>query len=272
MLGDTNNEGVIPRVCRSIISTPVADGAVNTFTITYVEIFLERVRDLLRPPPVGWGGRTGTSLKVREHPVDGPFVEGATVAEVDTFEECMRLMELGSSNRQVASTKMNQQSSRSHAIFTLQVTQSKPLDAIGPTDGPSSEEDGMYTVVSKINLVDLAGSENAAQAGSTGDRLKEGAAINKSLLSLGRVIKALADNAAAGGGGANASISPPRGAGAGTAQGLISASNTIKPQRQSMFEQGSSSRARGSGGGATGATPVRRGRESFGGEGRCGGA
>jgi kinesin family member 1 len=250
MLGDSANEGVIPRVCRSIMNEPShqEEGNVTTFTITYVEIFLERVRDLLKPPHVGWD-TSKQSLKVREHPSDGPFVEGAIAADVETYEECMAIMEMGSKNRQVASTKMNQQSSRSHAIFTLHVTQSKPLDG-------DNEDEEMYTVVSKINLVDLAGSENAATAGSTGDRLKEGAAINKSLLSLGRVIKALAD----GGGGSVPVPSTPVGNSSGNGSGnLSSATPKGGARRVTMFEQGTGSRA----------TPARKQRESYGGEGRA---
>ena len=270
MLGESDNEGVIPRVCRSIMSEPMQEGAVSTYTITYVEIFLERVRDLLSPPPVGWGsGKGSQSLKVREHPSDGPFVEGATAADVETFEECMAFMEMGSRNRQVAATKMNESSSRSHAIFTLQVTQSKPLDSnmtIDNTDGNNrlagNDDDEMYTVVSKINLVDLAGSENAASAGSTGARLKEGAAINKSLLALGRVIKALADNASA-----SSSSSVIVGISTPNNQSALEGSTAKKPTRRaSMFEQSSSSRSKGSGAQST--SPAgRKQRESFGGQG-----
>jgi kinesin family member 1 len=191
MLGENSDEGLIPRVCKSIMTSPVDDEAIVTFKITYIEIFLEKVRDLLRPPSASFTPKSSTaqqSLRVREHPTDGPFVEGATSADVSTVRECMELMEIGSRNRSVASTKMNMQSSRSHAIFTLHRVQTK---AVSGSAAPSEEE--VYSVVSKINMVDLAGSENANTAGSTGDRLKEGAAINKSLLTLGRVIKSLAD-------------------------------------------------------------------------------
>jgi kinesin family member 1 len=207
MLGERNDEGLIPRVCQALMTAPVLEGTVRTFKITYIEIFLEKVRDLLR----GNGGSNGPakegnhhpkSLKVREHPTDGPFVEGAMSAEILTYTECMNLMDIGSRNRMVAMTKMNEQSSRSHAIFTITSTVTKKLTEPDhpPTNsgggGKTATGDGedVYTVVSKINLIDLAGSENAISAGSTGDRLKEGAAINKSLLTLGRVIKVLAEN------------------------------------------------------------------------------
>lgn len=192
MLGEPQNEGLIPRVCQALMSSPVTEGTVRTFKITYVEIFLEKVRDLLK----GNQGNNSKSLKVREHPTDGPFVEGAVSAEILNFTECMKLMEIGSKNRVIATTKMNEQSSRSHAIFTITSTVTRKLDDTFTITVPTTAVDGddVYTVVSKINLVDLAGSENAITAGSTGERLKEGAAINKSLLTLGRVIKVLAEN------------------------------------------------------------------------------
>ena len=193
MLGEPQNEGLIPRICQALMSSPVTEGTIRTFKITYVEIFLEKVRDLLK----GNQGNNSKSLKVREHPTDGPFVEGAVSAEILNFTECMKLMEIGSKNRVIATTKMNEQSSRSHAIFTITSTVTRKLadDTSGITI-PTTAVDGedVYTVVSKINLIDLAGSENAITAGSTGERLKEGAAINKSLLTLGRVIKVLAEN------------------------------------------------------------------------------
>jgi hypothetical protein len=196
MLGVENDDGIIPRVCAALMRT-TDEGISMSFSITYVEIFLERVRDLLRPTTSA--SSTQSNLKVREHPTDGPFVEGATVEVVRSFEECMSFMKLGSKNRAVASTKMNSESSRSHAIFTLQFSQSKKLESqVDDKDSGSrgTSDSDTYSVISKINLVDLAGSENANTAGSEGDRLKEGASINKSLLTLGRVIKTLADNAA----------------------------------------------------------------------------
>ena len=153
------------------------------FVVTYLEIYMEKVKDLLDTSSMALGD-TASHLRVREHPTTGPFVEGARAEAVTTYADVRKLMHRGSARRRTAATDMNEYSSRSHAIFVLTMTQERALP-----DG------NKYSVVSKVNLVDLAGSENARQAGTTGERLKEGASINKSLLTLGRVIKTLADRA-----------------------------------------------------------------------------
>ena len=137
---------------------------------------LERVRDLLNPS-------TKAGLKVREHPSTGPYVEDLAKLVVGTFAEIENLMDEGNKARTVAATNMNETSSRSHAVFTLILTQKR-----------HDVETNMQTEkVSRISLVDLAGSERATSTGATGARLKEGAEINRSLSTLGRVIAALAD-------------------------------------------------------------------------------
>lgn len=166
MIGTEDNPGLIPRLCDTLLTTPFPETDTVTTTVTYVEIFKEKVMDLLSP--------STETLRVREHPTTGPYVENAIVAPVASYTDCLNVINAGNTKRHVASTNLNIASSRSHAIFTLIITQSKPLD---------NEE--YYTVISKLHLVDLAGSENSTQAGSTGERLKEGAAINKSLLTLG---------------------------------------------------------------------------------------
>jgi hypothetical protein len=185
--------GLIPRICRDIMDgsrVPVSPDYQSTsrFEVTYVEIYMERVRDLLAGSGAGSGAGQGigkqaaSNLRIREHPTRGSFVEGARCESVETYEQLLALMRIGNTFRQTASTEMNEHSSRSHAIFTITMTQQRLLS-----------EENRYDVVSKLNLVDLAGSESARLAGTSGERLKEGAAINKSLLTLGRVIKALAD-------------------------------------------------------------------------------
>ena len=104
--------------------------------------------------------------------------------------EVSRLIEQGNKVRQVAATQMNERSSRSHSCFTLKISSKT-----------TQEINGIHKEVStnaKINLVDLAGSERASKTGATGDRLKEGAAINKSLSALGNVINMLADRSKKG--------------------------------------------------------------------------
>lgn len=181
MMGYGEEEGVIPRICREMyerIDRLTAEDANNTCTVevSYLEIYNERVRDLLNPSNKG-------NLKVREHPSTGPYVEDLAKLAVRSFTEIEHLMDEGNKARTVAATNMNETSSRSHAVFTLTLTQ-KRHDVETNMD---SEK------VAKISLVDLAGSERATSTGATGARLKEGAEINRSLSTLGRVIAALAD-------------------------------------------------------------------------------
>jgi len=141
-----------------------------------MEIYCERVRDLLTPSNTD-------NLRVRDHPLLGPYVEDLTKLAVQTYPDVNTLMDDGNKARTVAATNMNETSSRSHAVFTLVLTQRRRDDDTKLT----SEK------VAKISLVDLAGSERADSTGAKGARLKEGAMINKSLTTLGRVISALAD-------------------------------------------------------------------------------
>lgn len=123
---------------------------------------------------------------MREHQTLGPYVEGLTSYNVDSADEALNWINVGLRNRATASTGMNDKSSRSHAVFTLVLTQTKG-EAI---EGTVQE----HNVTSRINMVDLAGSERAAASGSTGERLQEGKSINLSLMTLGKVITQLSQN------------------------------------------------------------------------------
>ncbi|GKZ54047.1 kinesin-like protein Klp8 [Aspergillus niger] len=195
MMGYGKEYGVIPRICQDMferIHSIQQDKNLGcTVEVSYLEIYNERVRDLLNPSNKG-------NLKVREHPSTGPYVEDLAKLVVRSFEEIENLMDEGNKARTVAATNMNETSSRSHAVFTLTLTQ-KRHDAETSMDTEK---------VSRISLVDLAGSERANSTGATGARLKEGAEINRSLSTLGRVIAALADVAA--GKKKNASMVPYR--------------------------------------------------------------
>lgn len=149
----------------------------STVEVSYMEIYCERVRDLLNPK------NKNNNLKVREHPILGPYVEDLSKLVVNNYLDIDRLIDEGNKARTVAATNMNETSSRSHAVFTLIFTQ-KRLD---------KQTDLVTECVSKISLVDLAGSERANSTGAQGARLKEGANINKSLTTLGKVISALAE-------------------------------------------------------------------------------
>ncbi|XP_032419016.1 kinesin-like protein KIF16B isoform X4 [Xiphophorus hellerii] len=186
MMGVPGDAGLIPRICEGLFSR-IADAsrrdeASFRIEVSYLEIYNERVRDLLRRK-----SSHTYNLRVREHPKDGPYVEDLSKHLVQNYSDVEELMEAGNINRTTASTGMNDVSSRSHAIFTINFTQAK-FDAEMPSE-----------TVSKIHLVDLAGSERADATGATGARLKEGGNINKSLVTLGNVISALADMAPDGG-------------------------------------------------------------------------
>ena len=180
MMGYGKEYGVIPRICQTMFERIAAvqkDHHMNcTVEVSYIEIYNERVRDLLNPSNKG-------NLKVREHPSTGPYVEDLAKLVVRSFAEIENLMDEGNKARTVAATNMNESSSRSHAVFTLTLTQKRH----------DSETSLDTEKVAKISLVDLAGSERATSTGATGARLKEGAEINRSLSTLGRVIAALAD-------------------------------------------------------------------------------
>jgi kinesin family member 1 len=180
MMGYGEEPGVIPRICRDMfdrISSLQKDPNLTcTVEVSYLEIYNERVRDLLNPSTKG-------NLRVREHPSTGPYVEDLAKLVVQSFPEIENLMDEGNKARTVAATNMNETSSRSHAVFTLTLTQKR-----------HDVETAMDTEkVAKISLVDLAGSERQSATGASGARLKEGAEINRSLSTLGRVIATLAD-------------------------------------------------------------------------------
>uniref|UniRef100_A0A671W7C1 plus-end-directed kinesin ATPase n=1 Tax=Sparus aurata TaxID=8175 RepID=A0A671W7C1_SPAAU len=174
-----DQQGIIPLLCEDLF-TKISDNLDNSKSysveVSYMEIYCERVRDLLNPKNKG-------NLRVREHPLMGPYVEDLSKLAVTSYNDIQDLMDSGNKARTVAATNMNETSSRSHAVFNIIFTQ-KRLDA--DTDNTSEK-------VSKISLVDLAGSERADSTGAKGTRLKEGANINKSLTTLGKVISALAE-------------------------------------------------------------------------------
>ncbi|KAM8875100.1 kinesin-like protein KIF1A isoform 20-T20 [Spinachia spinachia] len=174
-----DQQGIIPLLCEDLF-TKFNDNADNSMSysveVSYMEIYCERVRDLLNPKNKG-------NLRVREHPLMGPYVEDLSKLAVTSYNDIQDLMDSGNKARTVAATNMNETSSRSHAVFNIIFTQ-KRHDA---------ETDNTSEKVSKISLVDLAGSERADSTGAKGTRLKEGANINKSLTTLGKVISALAE-------------------------------------------------------------------------------
>ncbi|XP_043272299.1 kinesin-like protein KIF16B isoform X2 [Venturia canescens] len=186
MMGSPEAQGLIPRICKTLFARMAAgkeSGASYRTEVSFLEIHNERVRDLLRLDQT-----QSHSLKVREHPKRGPYVQDLSNHLVYDYSDIQECMVRGNTHRTTASTNMNDVSSRSHAIFTITFVQA------GFSEGNMPSE-----TVSKVHLVDLAGSERANATGATGQRLKEGAHINKSLVTLGSVISALAEVSSASG-------------------------------------------------------------------------
>ncbi|CAD5220541.1 unnamed protein product [Bursaphelenchus xylophilus] len=183
IVGFNKNKGIVPMVCEDLFKRIDKKKEENPeieyqVSISMLEIYCERIRDLLNPTPPPKGG-----LKLREHPKTGFYVEGLSSSPVNSYKEIEAKINEGTKSRTIAATNMNATSSRAHTIVKLQFVQ-KTAKKGG---------EGATTKTSEINLVDLAGSERQKDAGSEGDRLKEGIVINQSLSTLGRVIKALHD-------------------------------------------------------------------------------
>ena len=213
-MGNADDPGVIPRVCDAILERGGfgssgggssggdgdgdGDGGASSLdaqleegsgsgggegervvvvTASYLQIYREVLQDLL-------GGGDG-DLKIRRDPKLGTIVQGLTEHPLSSADALARLIDTGNRKRAVASTLMNSESSRSHAVVIIRVDQ-ETTTTVG----------GMKTkkkVGSKINLVDLAGSERASKTGASGETLKEAISINQSLSALGNVINALTD-------------------------------------------------------------------------------
>ena len=180
MVGAPGNKGIVPISAEEIfrrIDSGATPNIIYEVTVSMLEIYNEKVQDLL----VKQEQRPAGGLRIRESKVAGVFVDGLSRHPVGNYEEIEHLMEVGNTNRSIGATQMNATSSRAHTITTIELRQ------VDSSTGLRQEK------LSVINLVDLAGSEKAGQTGATGDRLKEGCAINKSLTVLGTVIEKLAD-------------------------------------------------------------------------------
>eukprot|EP00466_Bigelowiella_natans_P012990 jgi/Bigna1/57576/fgenesh1_pm.20_\ len=195
MMGaDGEQRGIIPRLSEALFergSTDYCKGMSYKVELSYLEIYSERIRDLLSP-----NANKKKGLKVREDPETGPYVDGLLTCAVSSFEELEKLMVIGNKTRTVAATKMNAQSSRSHAVLTITFIATREDDVTNLSTSQTS----------KIQLVDLAGSERVSKSGVKGVGLREAAMINKSLTTLGMVISSLAKK----GGGAKGVFVPYR--------------------------------------------------------------
>ncbi|KAG5483326.1 hypothetical protein LSCM1_04873 [Leishmania martiniquensis] len=216
MMGTARHPGLIPRLCQLLFArvamrnaeahegsaaAPAARAAAVVLQISYMEIYNEQVRDLLKQRPknaiLRYRSRFDRkdvesdeyrTLKVRHHPSQGIYVEGLTCVPVSTWAECEELLQAGNALRTQCSTAMNANSSRSHAIFQFQVTQREG------TGGRVRGREVALETFSKINLVDLAGSERNTQSKATGKHLAEANSINASLSTLRRVLDGLVNN------------------------------------------------------------------------------
>lgn len=191
MMGSDEEPGMIPLLVKEILQRKenlIGERINCQLKILYMEIYNEQVIDLLAPRKI----QQLQKCKVREHPVTGPYVENLVEYPINSFESFLQNLEKGNQVRSTASTSMNEQSSRSHAILTLSLIQTKfrqmdeSLDSIG-----EAEEE----LISNFKLVDLAGLErlNKTKVFKQQDRLKEGTLINKSLTVLGRCINILSE-------------------------------------------------------------------------------
>ena len=158
--------------------------------LTYAELYNEELKDLLAPIP-----SENNNLKIVEDPVVGPTIQGITEAIFTSASEVKRLLDEGESKRHFGVTNMNAHSSRSHVIVRLNIESRKVATSSISSEGSLRMNWGKDkpTCISTLNLVDLAGSERSNKSGTTGQSLKEGSFINKSLLTLGTVISNLSE-------------------------------------------------------------------------------
>ncbi|XP_047978740.1 kinesin-like protein KIN-4A isoform X1 [Salvia hispanica] len=206
-LKDGCQTGLIPKVMNALfhkIESQKGDTEVQLH-VSFIEIHKEEVRDLLDPSSSskqetanGNAAKITTTgkppIQIRETSNGVITLAGSTECSVKTLKEMADCLEQGSLSRATGSTNMNNQSSRSHAIFTITMEQMRRLH---PGDSSASNLSDCMTeeyLCAKLHLVDLAGSERAKRTGSGGQRFKEGVHINKGLLALGNVISALGDD------------------------------------------------------------------------------
>jgi kinesin family protein 5 len=166
-------QGIIPRMVRTVFNQieTASENIEFTVKVSMVEIYCERVKDLLEP--------SKDNLKIHEEKSKGVYIADLTEEYVAEEYEVFEIMKIGTKNRSISATLMNDESSRSHSIFILTVTQNNLTELSCKTG--------------RLYLVDLAGSEKISKTGATGQTLDEAKMINKSLTTLGKVITALTD-------------------------------------------------------------------------------
>ncbi|KAK3446571.1 hypothetical protein EUGRSUZ_A02254, partial [Eucalyptus grandis] len=187
MRGSKGEPGVIPLSVYDLFDSINKEvGREFLLRMSYMEIYNEEINDLLAPEH--------RKLQIHENLERGIYVAGLREEIVAAPDQVLDLMEFGEAHRHIGETNMNVYSSRSHTIFRMII---ESRDKTEDGDGGSSCD---AVRVSVLNLVDLAGSERAAKTGAEGVRLKEGSHINKSLMTLGTVIKKLSEGVESQGG------------------------------------------------------------------------
>lgn len=175
---------------------PVPEFKINA---QFLELYNEEVLDLFDSTRDVEARKQRSNIKIHEDANGGIYTVGVTTRTVSSEAEMMQCLRLGALSRTTASTQMNVQSSRSHAIFTIHLCQVRVCASDNDTEtdnrlvNGSSEINEFETLTAKFHFVDLAGSERLKRTGATGDRAKEGISINCGLLALGNVISALGD-------------------------------------------------------------------------------
>eukprot|EP00759_Apiculatamorpha_spiralis_P056179 PhF_6_TR7972/c2_g1_i2/m.12143/K17914/KIF13; kinesin family member 13 len=185
--GGGEEQGLIPRMAQQLLAEyerMKSSTEESTFTLTasYYEIYNEKLFDLL-------DDASAAPLAIRQHPVDGLYVQGLHEETIESWSDMQKLLSSGAEKRHIAATKMNRESSRSHAVFVITVNQTRQQ-----LKDPVSGKVEVTNRRSKLNLVDLAGSERLKKSGAEGSTQVEAANINLSLSMLGKVIDELLDN------------------------------------------------------------------------------
>ncbi|KAG2673630.1 hypothetical protein I3760_13G101000 [Carya illinoinensis] len=180
-----NDAGVIPRAVKEIFDILEAQNAEYSMKVTFLELYNEEISDLLAPEECSKfiDDKSKKPIALMEDGRGGVFVRGLEEEIVCTANEIYKILEKGSAKRRTAETLLNKQSSRSHSIFSITIHIKECT--------PEGEE---MIKCGKLNLVDLAGSENISRSGAREGRAREAGEINKSLLTLGRVINALVEH------------------------------------------------------------------------------
>ncbi|CAN7023700.1 unnamed protein product [Brassica oleracea var. botrytis] len=203
--GDTSQTGIVPQVMNALFTKieTLKDQIEFQINVSFIEIHKEEVQDLLDPSTINKSDTTSNGkvahvpgkppIQIRESSNGVITLAGSTEVSVSTLKEMAACLDQGSVSRATGSTNMNNQSSRSHAIFTITVEQMRKINTDSPENGTCNGSLKEEYLCAKLHLVDLAGSERAKRTGSDGMRFKEGVHINKGLLALGNVISALGD-------------------------------------------------------------------------------